>query len=369
MIVTGLQPTGSIHLGNYLGAIQPLTKMMRGSRETLVFIADYHAITMGHDPKALRESGTKLAATLIACGVDDALIFRQSDVPAHVELGWILQCTARTGWLNRMTQFREKSGLMDRRDLLATLEEIADASWPSVNGDDPVARIKAFARGVLDEALVGENAEGPSVGLYTYPVLQAADVLLYGATEVPVGDDQSQHLNLVADIARKFNHDFGDTFVIPKAVIPESGKRVMSLQDGTKKMSKSDANPDSRIHLDDYADDIQRKVKRAKSDTALIPGSVEELMGRPELTNLLSIYGAFAEKSLSEAVAEFEGKGYGALKPALAEVLVEGLRPIQEGLAHLKRYEVEEVLETEGGVARDLAAPRLEAARKAIGVA
>lgn len=368
MIVTGLQPTGSIHLGNYLGAIKPLVAMQRPG-ETIAFIADYHAITMGHSPDELRANSKRLAATLMACGVN-GLIFKQSDVPEHVELGWILQCvSARVGWLNRMTQFREKSGLMDRRELLQTLEEIADATWPSVDGDDPVKRIQRMAREVLDEALVGENAEGPSVGLYTYPVLQAADVLLYNATEVPVGDDQSQHLNLVADVARKFNHDFGELFRVPKAIIAQDVKRIMSLHDGTRKMSKSEPNADSRIHLEDEPDVITKKIKRATSDSAFIPATVEELAGRPELTNLLTIYGAFAGRSLAQAVEQFEGKGYGVLKPALTEVVVEALRPIREDISNLTRHRfIDEILYRNAEEARDLAAPMLLNVKKAIGV-
>lgn len=331
MLVTGLQPTGSIHIGNYLGAILPAIALE--SEQKIIFIADYHAITAGHDPKALAENTDKLTAMLIASGVKGSVegshIFKQSAVPAHTELAWILSATAaRVGWLNRMTQFKLKADEM------------------------------------------GANSEGPSVGLYTYPVLQAADILLYQAAEVPVGDDQAQHLNLTVDIAEKFNRTFGDVFKVPRAVVSPTVKRIMSLTDPTKKMSKSDPNPDSCIMLEDEPDDIRRKIKRATSDSDLIPDNLDALVGRDGLTNMLTIYSAFTDKSLSESLAEFSGSGYGKLKPALSEAIIEGLRPVRRRYAALMkdRGEVDRTLWWGKLYAEQIASKTLESVRSAIGV-
>jgi tryptophanyl-tRNA synthetase len=331
VIVTGLQPTGSIHLGNYLGAVKPLVALQRPAVGSVVMVADYHAITIGHDPTALRDNSLKLAAMLIASGVDHSksILFKQSAVPAHTELSWILQCTAaRTGWLNRMVQFKDKA------------------------------------------ASLGENSEGPSVGLYTYPVLQAADILLYQADEVPVGEDQSQHLNLAVDIAEKFNREYGQLFTIPKAVITTSVKRIMSLTDPTKKMSKSDSNSASRIDLDDPAEEITKKIKRATTDSELIPDQVVGLIDRPGLTNLLTIYASFNDLTLGEALEQFAGKGFGVLKPAVAESVIEGLRPVQRAYHDLMgdREALQALLERGANSACILADETLDAVRRAIGV-
>ena len=330
MIVTGLQPSGSIHIGNYLGALQPLVALQRPAVGCAAFIADYHAITAGHDPAELRENSLRLAAMMIASGYDPDkhILFRQSAVSAHTELCWILSCTAaRVGWLNRMIQFKEKT-----------------------------------------EAL-GENSEGPSVGLYAYPILQAADILIYQADEVPVGEDQSQHLNLTIDIAQKFNREFGQLFTVPKAIISPA-KRIMSLTDPTKKMSKSDPNEDSRINLDDSADVIRNKIKRATSDSALIPGNVAGLLDRPGLTNLLTIYAAFTETSVGDVLNLFVGKGYGVLKPALADVVVEELRPVQRAYRDLMGHQdhLEGFLTRGATRAASVADATLHAVRRAIGV-
>jgi tryptophanyl-tRNA synthetase len=358
MIVTGLQPTGSIHIGNYLGAILPLVALQRPGVGSAVFIADYHAITMGHDPVELRQSSLKLAAMIIAAGFDDQkqYLFKQSAVRAHTELGWILQCTgARMGWLNRMTQFREKSGQLSNLDIIDRLIAIAEA-------DDSVY--------ALMRDLQASNVEGPSVGLFTYPVLQAADILLYQADEVPVGEDQSQHLNLAVDIAEKFNRQFGPIFTIPKAIINPAVKRIMSLTDPTKKMSKSEPNADSRINLDDTAEDIARKVKRATSDSAMIPGDVSGLLDRPGLTNLLTIYGAFTGRTMGDALLEFEGKGFGVLKPAVTEAVIEGLRPVQQRYREIMddRAGLEVSLGRSADNAARIADETLHAVRGAIGV-
>ncbi len=340
-IITGLQPTGSIHLGNYLGAIKPFLTMQERHRCGM-FIADYHAITMPHDPATLRRNVDELGAMLVACGVDPrrTVLFKQSQIRHHTEMAWILQCTAsRFGWLNRMVQFRDKYKLLD--NLAEALDEIAEASWPSVNGDNPVDRIRQLAA----EALRASNVEGPSVGLFTYPVLQAADILLYGTKYVPVGEDQKQHLNLTVDIANKFNLEFGETLVVPKALVTQSGGRIMSLFDPTKKMSKSDPDPMTRINLDDDDDMIAKKIKRATSDTDLIPGAVEGLQGRLALQNLLTIYSVLSDLTLAETVEQFAGKGYGVLKPALTERLIEVIRPIRS--AYLNLMQMPEMLKSE----------------------
>lgn len=320
-----------MHLGNYLGAVKPLLALQRPAEGSVVFIADYHAITAGHDPVALRDNTLKLAAMLIASGIDDSktVLFKQSAVPAHTELQWILSCTAaRFGWLNRMIQFKEKM-----------------------------------------ESL-GEHSEGPSVGLFAYPILQAADILLYQADEVPVGEDQSQHLNLAVDIAEKFNREFGPLFTVPKAVINPHVKRIMSFTDATKKMSKSESNDDSRINLDDDADTIRRKVKRGASEPLDIPGDTLELVGRPALINMLTIFSAFTGRDTQDLLNEFQGPKTGTLKAALAEVIIEGVRPVQKEYRNLMgdRATLETILERGANSAAILADQTLHAVRKAIGV-
>lgn len=331
MIVTGLQPTGSLHLGNLLGAIRPTVALQSPSERAAVFVADYHAITMGHDPIALREDTLRLAAMLIAAGIDTrrTILFKQSAVPAHTELAWVLMCTAsRFGWLQRMVQFKEKM-----------------------------------------ESL-GENAETPSVGLFAYPVLQAADILLYQADRVPVGEDQSQHLNLAVDIAEKFNREFGPLFTIPRAVINPSVKRVMSLTEPTKKMSKSEDDDGSRINLDDTPDLIRHKIKRATSDIGMVPDNIGDLKDRPGLTNMLTIYATFANQTLDQAVEQFAGKGYGALKPALAEVVIDGLESMQGTyrLIMADRTHLEVMLAHGADQAAELAQATLNRVREVIGV-
>ena len=330
-IVSGIQPTGNLHLGNYLGAIRRWVKMQdeTSSREDLlIFLADLHAVTVYNDPAELRANIEGMAAALIACGLDPAkvVLFNHARVPAHPEMAWILACTARIGWLNRMTQFKEKSG---------------------------------------------KNREGASVGLYAYPVLQAADVLLYRATHVPVGEDQKQHVELIRDIAIKFNTDYGvDLFTLPEPHIGETAARIMSLRDGQAKMSKSDPSDMSRINLSDDADAIALKVRKAKTDAEPLPDSFAALAGRPEAANLVTIYAALTDRTPQSVIEEHAGKGFGAFKPALAELLVQTLAPIRARLDAFRAdpAEIDRILAEGSAKAAQLAAPTLEGAYRALGL-
>jgi tryptophanyl-tRNA synthetase len=327
--LSGIQPTGNLHLGNYLGAIRNWVRMqdeMPG--EKLYFLADLHAITVHNDPAELTANTREMAAALMAAGIDPAkaILFNQARVPAHAELGWLLFCTARIGWLNRMTQFKEKSG---------------------------------------------KNREGASVGLYAYPVLQAADVLLYQTTHVPVGDDQKQHLELARDIATKFNLDTGtETFTLPEPTIPPTAARIMSLRDGNAKMSKSDPSDASRINLVDDADTIMAKIRKAKTDAEPLPSEAAGLEGRAEAKNLVSIYAAMADESVDQVLARFAGQGFGAFKPALGELLVESLRPMATRLTALKAdpAAIDAALEDGAARATALARPTIDAAYTALGL-
>ncbi|MDO9363181.1 MAG: tryptophan--tRNA ligase [Sphingopyxis sp.] len=327
--LSGIQPTGNLHLGNYLGAIRNWVRMqdeMPG--EKLYFLADLHAITVYNDPAELTANTREMAAALMAAGIDPAkaILFNQARVPAHSELAWLLFCTARIGWLNRMTQFKEKSG---------------------------------------------KNREGASVGLYAYPVLQAADVLLYQTTHVPVGDDQKQHLELARDIATKFNLDTGtETFTLPEPTIPAAAARIMSLRDGSAKMSKSDPSDASRINLIDDADTIMAKIRKAKTDAEPLPSEAAGLEGRPEARNLVAIYAAMADENVDQVLARFAGQGFGAFKPALGELLVETLRPIATRLSQLKAdpAAIDAALEAGAARAKALAQATLDAAYAALGL-
>jgi tryptophanyl-tRNA synthetase len=326
-VVSGIQPTGSLHLGNYLGAIRRWVRM-QDETECLIFLADLHAVTVYNDPAELRANVNNMAATLIACGIDPdrVVLFNHARVPAHAELAWLLSCTARVGWLNRMTQFKEKSG---------------------------------------------KNREGASVGLYAYPILQAADVLLYQASHVPVGEDQKQHVELMRDIAVKFNADYKvDLFTPPEPHIGDSAARIMSLRDGNAKMSKSDASDMSRINLDDDDDTILLKIRKAKTDPEPLPDSVAALKGRPEALNLVTIYAALADRTAQSVTGEFAGKGFGQFKPALADLLVETLAPIRERLREFAAdpAAVEATLVEGSSKAAALAAPTLEGAYRALGL-
>lgn len=327
--LSGIQPTGNLHLGNYLGAIRNWVRMqdeMPG--EKLYFLADLHAITVYNDPAELTANTREMAAALMAAGIDPekAILFNQARVPAHAELAWLLFCTARIGWLNRMTQFKEKSG---------------------------------------------KNREGASVGLFAYPVLQAADVLLYQTTHVPVGDDQKQHLELARDIATKFNLDTAtETFTLPEPTIPAAAARIMSLRDGSAKMSKSDPSDASRINLVDDAETIMAKIRKAKTDAEPLPSEAAGLEGRAEAKNLVSIYAAMADESVDQVLARFAGQGFGAFKPALGELLVETLRPIATRLTELKAdpAAIDAALEAGAARASALARPTLDAAYAALGL-
>jgi tryptophanyl-tRNA synthetase len=329
-VVSGIQPTGNLHLGNYLGAIRNWVTMQDSvAGECLYFLADLHAITVYNKPEELTANTREMAAALIACGIDTdrSILFNQARVPAHAELGWLLFCTARIGWLNRMTQFKEKSG---------------------------------------------KDREGASIGLFAYPVLQAADVLLYQATHVPVGDDQKQHLELARDIAAKFNSDFErEIFTLPQPIIPPAAARIMSLRDGSAKMSKSDPSDMSRINLTDDADTIMAKVRKAKTDPEPLPGEAAELEGRAEAKNLVGIYAAITGESVDAVLARFAGQGFGAFKPVLGEVLVETLSPISARFNALKgdATTLDALLQKGAERASALASPTLAAAYGALGLA
>lgn len=305
-VFSGVQPTGNLHLGNYLGALKKFADLQRAGHDCIFSVVDLHAITMPVEKGALISQTRQIAAAFIAAGVDPAksIIFSQSSVLAHVELAWIFNCVARMGWVERMTQFKDKAG---------------------------------------------KDAERASVGLFTYPVLQAADILAYKATHVPVGEDQKQHLELSRDIAERFNRDYGvpGFFPQPEPMIQGPGARIMSLKDGSKKMSKSDPSDLSRINLIDDADTIAKKIKKATTDAGVIPGTVDELKGRPEVENLVGIFAALSGRKAEDVLSEFEGKGFGAFKPALADVTVAHLAPITQ------RYR--DILDDQAGLDRILA--------------
>ncbi len=326
-IVSGIQPTGNPHIGNYLGAIRNWVAM-QAQGECFYFLADLHAITVQNDPATLGENTREMTAALIACGVDPdtSVLFNQAKVPAHVELAWLLFCTARIGWLNRMTQFKDKAG---------------------------------------------KNREGASIGLYAYPVLQAADVLLYQATHVPVGDDQKQHLELARDIASKFNTDFNaDLFTLPEPIIPPAAARIMSLRDGSTKMSKSDTSDMSRINLTDDADMIMTKIRKAKTDAEPLPSEAAGLEGRAEARNLTNIYAALADESIDTTLQRFGGQGFGLFKPALADLLIHSFAPITARFNDLRRDDVtlDSLLAKGAARARDRAAPTLAKAYDILGL-
>jgi len=296
IIFSGVQPTGNLHLGNYLGAIKNFVKLNNDDNNNCIFcVVDLHAITTKQNPKELKENTLETIATFIACGIDPkkSILFNQSQVPAHSETAWILSCVARMGWLNRMTQFKEKAG---------------------------------------------KDKEKASIGLYSYPVLMAADILLYDASHVPVGDDQKQHLELCRDIAQKFNKDFNveDFFKVPEPLIQKEFSRIMSLKDGQKKMSKSELSDLSRINLTDTKDQIVNKIKKAKTDTLPMPSSIDELRKRPEVNNLIGIYSSLSEESLEKIINTFSGKNFSEFKDSLSQSLVDCLDPISNEIKKLK---------------------------------
>ena len=328
-VVSGIQPTGGLHLGNLLGAILRWVRM-QDEAECLFFLADLHALTVDLEPAELSSNVREMAAALIASGIDPkkSVLFRQSAVPAHSELCWILNGTARMGWLNRMTQWKDKAG---------------------------------------------KNREGASVALFDYPVLQAADILLYQATHVPVGEDQKQHVELTRDIAIKFNNDFDVELFIPPEPFIGGGTtaRIMSLRDGRTKMSKSDSSEMSRVHLTDSDDEIAQKIRKAKTDPEPLPDNAEALEGRPEAKNLVGIYAAVVDESVDQVLGRFAGQGFGAFKPALADVLVSLIAPIRGRLDELRRdpAELDRILAEGAARATELAAPVLAQAKSAVGLA
>ena len=287
-IFSGVQPTGNLHLGNYLGAIKNFVDLNNDTKNECIFcVVDLHAITVSQNPKDLKSNIHETVATFVASGIDPkkSIIFNQSQVSAHSETAWILSCVARMGWLNRMTQFKEKAG---------------------------------------------KDKEKASIGLYSYPVLMAADILLYDSTHVPVGDDQKQHLELCRDIAQKFNNDYKieNFFIVPEPLIKKEFSRIMSLKDGLKKMSKSEVSDLSRINLTDDKDKIINKIKKAKTDTLPLPSTIEELEKRPEAKNLIGIYSSLMNNTLQKSIDEFAGKNFSEFKEKLSDIVVNEINPI-----------------------------------------
>ena len=325
-IFSGVQPTGSLHLGNYLGAIRNWARL-QDEFEAIYCVVDLHAVTAPHDPKELRRATREATAGLIASGIDPArsIIFNQSMVPEHAELSWLFNCVARLGWLNRMTQFKEKAG---------------------------------------------KNREQASVGLYVYPVLMAADILAYKATHVPVGEDQKQHLELTRDIAQSFNSTYGvDYFPLPEPQIFGSATRVMSLRDGTKKMSKSDESDYSRINMIDGADEIEQKIRKARTDPDPLPESVEGLAERPEALNLVSIYAALEDIEIDQVIQEYQGQGFSTFKKALADLAVARLDPVSSEMKRLTAEpgEIDQILADGADRAAQLSRPIVAEVREIMG--
>ncbi|MBL70691.1 MAG: tryptophan--tRNA ligase [Rhodobiaceae bacterium] len=326
-VLSGVQPTGNLHLGNYLGAIRNFVEM-QNSHECLYCVVDLHAITVFQDPAELAANTREVAAAFIAAGVDpkNHIVFNQAQVPQHAELAWVLNCVARMGWLSRMTQFKEKAG---------------------------------------------KDREKASVGLYVYPNLMAADILVYQATHVPVGEDQKQHLELARDIAQKFNNDFDAAgfFPLPEPLIQGPATRVMSLRDGSKKMSKSDPSDLSRITMLDSADEIAKKIRKAKTDPEVLPESQDGLAGRPEAANLLGIYAALAEQEMATAISQFAGQQFSALKEDLAELAIAKIAPIGDEMRRLNDDPgaVDAVLADGAARARAIAEPIMAEVRKLVG--
>ena len=327
LVLSGMQPTNTLHLGNYLGALKNWVKM-QDQMPCLFCVVDMHAITVAQEPAELARATREVMAAYIAGGIDPARspIFNQAQVPEHAELAWILNCVARLGWLDRMTQFKEKSG---------------------------------------------KHKERASVGLYTYPVLMAADILVYKATHVPVGEDQKQHLELARDIAQKFNNDFAapDFFPQPEPVIMGPGTRVMSLRDGTKKMSKSDESDLSRINLTDDADAIAGKIRRAKTDPEPLPENKDGLAGRPEAENLLSIYAALSDRKLEDVIPDFAGKQFSEFKNTLADLTVAKLSPVASEMRRMLAdpAQIDRILRDGSARARAIAAPIVAETKKLVG--
>ena len=328
LVFSGVQPTGNLHLGNYLGALKNFVSL-QNEMECIYCVVDLHAITVFQDPNLLHDNVLETTASFLATGLnpDKSIIFNQSSVSGHAELAWILNCVSRIGWLNRMTQFKDKAG---------------------------------------------SDKEKASVGLYIYPNLMAADILLYKATHVPVGADQKQHLELSRDIAQKFNKDFncGDFFPLPEPLIPKNISRIMSLRDGTKKMSKSEESDYSRINLKDSADEINLKIKKAKSDSDSIPGEIKSLENKPEALNLLTIYSELTKSSLKEIITEMAGKEYSLLKKKLAEVLISEITPVGKEIQKLMKDKshLKNIIKKGGEKANIIAEENLKIIREKVGL-
>ncbi|MBI1494614.1 tryptophan--tRNA ligase [Halocynthiibacter styelae] len=319
-IFSGIQPSGNLTLGNYLGALKRFVEKQNEGIESIYCMVDMHAISVWQDPADLRHATRELAAGFIASGIDPekSVLFNQSQVSAHAELAWIFNCVARMGWMQRMTQFKDKAG---------------------------------------------KNAQNASLGLFAYPALMAADILIYHATHVPVGDDQKQHLELTRDIAAKFNHDYGvDFFPLTEPVIEGAATRVMSLRDGSKKMSKSDPSDMSRINMTDSADDIAKKIRKAKTDPEALPSEAKGLEDRPEARNLVNVYAGLADMTVDQVLADHGGSQFGTFKPALAELAVEKLSPISTEMSRLMQdtAEIDKILGRGAERADAIARPILE---------
>jgi tryptophanyl-tRNA synthetase len=328
-IFSGVQPTGNLHLGNYLGAIKNFVELQNHKENQCIFcVVDLHAITVKQDPKELKKNIRETTATFIASGINpnNSIIFNQSMVSAHAETAWILSCVSRIGWLNRMTQFKEKAG---------------------------------------------KDKEKASIGLYSYPVLMAADILLYDATHVPVGDDQKQHLELCRDIAQKFNNDFNatDFLKVPEPLIQKQFSRIMSLKDGMKKMSKSDPSDLSRINLTDEKDVISNKIKKAKTDPHPMPKNFKDLSERPEAENLLGIYSSLKNQNLEKSIIEFSGKKFSEFKEKLSEVLIGEIEPISKKIKKLLNDEkyLDEILMKGSEKAEKVAAKKIKEIKELVG--
>ena len=328
-IFSGVQPTGNLHLGNYLGAIKKFVDLQKDIKNNCIYcVVDLHAITVKQDPKVLKKNIRETTAAFLASGLDPkkSIIFNQSMVSSHSEGAWLLGCVARMGWLNRMTQFKEKAG---------------------------------------------KDKEKASVGLYIYPILMASDILLYDATHVPVGEDQKQHLELTRDIAQKFNSDFNcpDFLITPEPLIQENFSRIMSLKDGTKKMSKSDSSDQSRINLTDDKDQIVNKIKKAKTDSAQLPQNDNDIIKRPELVNLYGIFSSIQNQNLNKTINDFSGKNFSEFKNELAEVLVEKIYPISNEIKKLLKDEkyIDNILKTGSIEAEKIARKKVNEIKQKVG--
>jgi tryptophanyl-tRNA synthetase len=333
IIFSGIQPSGNLHIGNYLGSVRNWVNIQNEVKKCFFCVVDLHAITVWQDPQMLADKTREIAAIYLASGIDSktSTLFVQSHVSEHAQLAWILNCVARVGWMNRMTQFKDKAG---------------------------------------------KNAEQVSLGLYAYPALMAADILLYNTTHVPVGEDQKQHVELARDIAQKFNHDFGsntdvyhDFFQIPEPVIATEGARIMSLKDGTKKMSKSDDNANASIFLRDSDDEIAAKFKRATTDSEAIINDVNNLNARPEVRNLINIHAAFLNQKIEDSLAHFVGKQFSEVKRELTEVVISKLAPIREKINYYMndKAELDKILRAGAVAAKEVAAAKLEEVYKIVG--